>query len=416
MVCISTVSFIDGDYYENAVKTQVFKSQKRNILMEENAKDFAALRRKRKRRRSLKKFLGFFILIAVVAGLYIMRDRWLPRLETVYTNRDTVEPNEGNFPISITGGIDYQTGVLDNYFVLLSDTHLYLYDVNGTLKDNRQHTYSNSVLKCSSEAVLVYENGGYNFKIEGRRKTIYEKKLDNTIIFADISNEGYAVVVTSSDMYVCTLTVYDEKGKELYTRNSVERIVDVSFHKKSTGCCIVTLDAKEGQIVSKSASMSFTDENELWSSESLPTMCIAAHATADGGMFLFGDTECAYYSNEGVHESGYDYSLDLLEAAFSEDRAAMLFENEERRKTSLVLIGGSKAAPVEITIGNSIKHMNVKDDLVYLMTADSLKAYNYSGEIIAEKELSEAYRSFVMMGDYIFLVGYNKIDRININK
>ncbi|MDO5560023.1 MAG: DUF5711 family protein [Oscillospiraceae bacterium] len=378
-------------------------------------KDFAEIRKNKKKKRNMQKFVAAMIFLLLALGLYVSRSRWLPSSgyrNNVFSNK---EISDGNFPLSITNGINYQACKLGDNFVLLSDTQFYIYSVSGSLIESRQLTYSNAVLKSANNKALVYESGGNNFKVEGKRKTIYEKKTDDTIISAYISDKGYVAVITTSTQYVCTLSVYDTVGNQMYFRGCVEKVISVAFNKASTGCVLVTIDAAEGQIVSKAVSINFDSSEDNWTTENMDSLCISSYMTDDGGIFLFGDTQCAYYDSEGNAEPGYSYESTLIDATFTDGHAAMIFENEERRKTSLVLIDNHESTPQETVIDNNVKCIFAEGDIVYIMTSESIQAYNYKGELLKSEAISESYREFYKIDDYILLLGYNKIDRIEFS-
>jgi hypothetical protein len=321
---------------------------------------------------------------------------------------------EGNFPISIDNDdIDYQFSSMGKYFVMLSDTHMYIYSSDGSLKDTRQHDYSNSILKTSSKRALVYESGGKGLKVEGIRNTIYNKTMDNSIIFARINDEGYVAVVTSAEMYSCELTVYNEYGDEVYHRGCVDRIEDLCFTPNNDGCIVATVDALEGQIVSKVMYLNFTNQEETWTTEPLETLCLDMQLTKDGDILLFGDTKFAYYDMQGNQLGGYSYKNQLISGDCSQGSCAILFENEERRKTTMLLITDYNATPLEIVVDNNIKKIYVEDDFVYLLKNNSLETYDFNGNLLATSEVSDTYKDFVKIDDEVFLISYDRIDKID---
>ena len=217
--------------------------------------DIVLLRKRKKRRRQLSKFTAFMFIVGTAVMLYSKRDVWFPKLEGIGSRFQSVKSNgelaEGNFPLSISGGIDYQTGNLNGYLAILSDAYLYIYNDNGELYEERQHAYSNAMLQTAGKKAMVYESGGNRFRVESRSKIIYSKKLEDNIIFARLSDDGRAAVITSSETYICRLIVYDESGEEIYTRNCVERVTDLAFNEKATGCVLATADAGGGYVYSK---------------------------------------------------------------------------------------------------------------------------------------------------------------------
>lgn len=388
--------------------------------MEKDLKDvdIVLLRRRRKRRRQMAKFIAVLLLAAIVFGLYAKRDVWFPRLEGIGSRFQSVKSSDGelsgeNFPLSISGGIDYQVEDMGGYLAILSDAYIYIYTEDGELYEERQHAYANAILQTADKKALIYESGGNRFRVDNKRKNLYTKKLEQNIIFARISDNGNVAVITTSDTYVCTLTVYDESGEEIYSRNCVERVIDLTFNDDGTGCILATSDASGGEIVSKIISVSFDSKKDKWTSAALDTLCLKSYYDANG-ILVLGDTKSAYYNSKGELLSTYDYPSELIDWDYQDGKVAMLFRNEIKRHNYFTTIDSEKREPnqIEFTDG-SAKCIRLSDSQVLVMTKEGINKYSFKGT--GEKNISSesAYDKFIIIDDYIFLLGYDRIDRID---
>ena len=90
----------------------------------------------------------------------------------------------------------------------------------------------------------------------------------------------------------------------------------------------------------------------------------------------------------------------------------MIFENEERRKTTMLLIQDYKTTPIEIVIDNDIKKIYIEDNLIYVLRNNSLETYNFSGTLLATSEVSDVYKNFIKIGNEMFLISYDCINKI----
>jgi hypothetical protein len=369
-----------------------------------------------------KKRLIFTIIIVVVCIIGVVVYAFRHDIYKYYKKMSNLDGEimvnngelyEDNFPISITDDISYQFGTMGDKLLMLSDTHLYIYSSDGTLKDTRQHDYSNTILKTSSKRALVYESGGKNFKVESVRSTVYSKTMENNIIFARINDNGYVAVVTTADMYSCELRIFNERGDEVYYRGCVDRIQDLCFTNDNTACVAVTLDAQEGQIVSELMYLGFTNSDNDWTSEPLETLCVGVEMTSNDHIFLFGDTKCAYYDLAGTQIAGYSYKNQLLSDSFEDGKCAIIFENEEQRKTTMLLINDITSSPLEIAIDNDIKKIFVDDGLVYALKNETLETYAFDGSLVATASVSDVYKDFIKIGDAVYLISYDGIDKID---
>ncbi len=381
--------------------------------------DISLLRKRRKRRRQLVKLAAFMLLVGVCVTLYAQRDLWFPKLEGIGGRFQSVrsggELAEGNFPLSISGGIDYQTAELNGYLAILSDAYLYIYSDKGELYEERQHAYSNAVLQTSGKRALVYESGGNNFRVENKSKVLYSKKLDSNIIFARLSADGTTAVVTNSETYQCRVIVYDESGKEIYSRDCVERVIDLAFNDNSSGCVLATIDAVGGDMYSKLISLSFNSKKDNWTSEMLDTMCVKLYSY-DKSVFVMGDTKCAFYNEKGEKKTEYQYPAKLKDWDYYEGKAAMLFENETKRHSYITTFDSEKQDPnVTEFKDNNAKCIRLIDGNVCVLGKEGITQYNFGGG--SEKKISAegSYEKMIYIDKYIFLLGYDRIDRIDYN-
>ena len=387
--------------------------------MEKNIKDvdIVILRRRRKRRRQMAKFIAFILLASIIFGLYVKRDVWFPKLEGIGSRFQSVKSSGGelsgeNFPLNISGGIDYQVGNLNGYLAILSDAYIYIYTEDGELYEERQHAYANAMLQTSGKKALIYESGGNKFRIDNKRKNLYTKKMEQNIIFARISENGNVAVITTSDTYICKLTVFDDSGEEIYSRNCVERVIDLTFNEDGTGCILATSDAADGEIISKIISVSFDSKKDKWTSDALNTMCLKTYYDSNG-ILVLGDTKCAYYSNKGELLTSYDYPSSLIDWDYRDGKIAMLFENEIKRQNYFTTIDSEKREPNQNEFSNSSANcIRISGGQVLILSKEGIIKYDFNGG--GEKNISSesAYEKFILIDNYIFLLGYDRIDRI----
>ncbi|MGN0613003.1 MAG: DUF5711 family protein, partial [Porcipelethomonas sp.] len=378
--------------------------------------DIVLLRRRKKRRRQLTKFIIFALVVGLGITAYVKIDDWFPKLEGIGSRFHSVKSNstdsDENFPLSISGGIDYQVADLGGSLAILSDAYLYIYDSDGELYDERQHAYANAMLQTTDKRALIYESGGSQLRVDSIRKNIFTKKLDNTIVFARISEGGKIAVITNSDTYACKLTVFDDSGEEVYSRNCVERVLDISFNAEGTGCILSTSDASEGEIVSRIISVSFDSKEDNWTSDPINTLCLKTYYDSSG-IFVIGSTRCAYYSDTGKPEMTYDYPSTLVDWDYCEEGAALLFEDETKRQSSFTTISSTSKTPNEKKFSNSgVKCIRFADRNVLVLSKDGINRYGFKGTEETNLTPENSYERFIVIDDYIFLMGYDRIDRI----
>lgn len=390
------------------------------MAQEIDIKDLKRKRKLKKRKKFARRLIALLIIVLIGAVIYYTKDRWLPFFDGIATRYLPTEANNGelavgNFPIKISGGASYQVGTLENSFAVVDDTHVFIYSSDGKNIVNNQHDYANPILKTNNKKALIYDLGGLEFRIESKYKTEYEKQTDNTIILARLSSNDNVAVVTKSDKFVSVMRIYDDTGNKFFEWDCIDRIIDVTFTQAGDGCIVTTIDAQGGQLVSKLHRFNLDNKKEIWSSSNIDTMVISTQIRDDGTIVAFGDTKCAYYNRNGEYISSYIYKAKLIDYDCSGTMTALLFADEERRKSSLVMINDIKASIKEINVNEEAKHIIVDGDNAFMMTESKINEYTISGTQTSTVSIGEEYDDFHKLGNYIFLLGHDDINRIDFN-
>ena len=380
--------------------------------------DIVEQKKRDKRKRRLMKITGFLLAAGVCAGLYFTKDMWTPKLRGLGDQYQTIVNDgrlaEGNFPIEINGGAQYQVGCTQENVIVMSDAYIYFYNEEGGELKRRQHAFTNAVMEASGGRALLFESGGNEFSVEDRTGVLYTDKLDKNIMFARLSKEGYTAVVTTSDNYDCEIIVYDKKGSVIYERKCIERVNDISFKQGSKGCIISYFFAENGSLVTSVQDVSFTEDQEKWTSPGLDTLGLDVYSF-DEGAFVLGIEACGYVDSSGQISSLCRYDGDFAGGHCSKGKAAVIVNSEDRRKYEMLLFSGIGAEPVTIEFDSPLIDVTVYDGLAYVMTSDSVMAYNFSGSLRSTASVNDSYTGFARSENYVYLKSYNKIDRIDFN-
>lgn len=381
-----------------------------------SSEDIIAVKKKEKRKQRLVK-LAVILGVAILGGaLYATRDSWLPKLRGLGKQATTIINDgklaSGNFPIEISGGGEYQLSGSDDMIFVLSDSSICIYNEEGGQLNRRQHTYTNVVMNTVNGRALLYENGGYNFSVEDADGVLYKKETDDNIMFVRLSEEGYTAAVTESDNYACVITVYDSKGKVIYERKCVERVNDICFTEKSSGCILSYIYAENGSLVTSVQDIVFTENSDKWESPGLDTVGMEIYST-NGGAFVLGFDACGYVDGTGQINSLFRYDGDLAGGDCENGKAAVITNGKDTRRYNLTLFDGNGNSPLSISFENPLIDTAVFDGLAYVMTQDCIYAYDFTGKLRSTAQVNDSYTGFVRSDEYVFLKSFNKIDRID---
>lgn len=374
-------------------------------------------RKKKKRKLRVKRFLIFLMIVLFGCLAFVTRDKWVPFFDGIISRYKTIIVNDGhlakgNFPIAVGKSVDFDIEKMNKGFVLLTDSYIRIYDEHGENNVSKQHGMANPVIKAKNKRVLLYDIGGYTFTNENKLKTIYTKTTQDQILLGRLSEKEYTAIVTKSDKYTSLMTIYNKNGNEIFYSSSSDRIIDIAFDKSSTGCIATTIGAKGGQLVSTLLKFKFDKTEKQWSSEPIKTMVLTSSICEDGSIVAVGDTLYASFSSAGKLISSYKYTSDLVDYSTNGDITALISEHTENEKSNLTIISIGKK-PVEIVVDKTAKSVKVDDKIVYVLCDDELYTYDDEGVLLARADLAIEYVDFAVNDDYVYLLGYDDINRID---
>lgn len=378
--------------------------------------DIVDLKNKKIRQRRRKKMLIILGIAAVLALIVAARNLWIPIVKSWGKQYKTIVNSgklaDGNFPIDVDGGDNYQLSYTVKRIMVQSDTSLYIYDIDGNLLKKRQHAYSNPKLCVANGKALIYESGGNEFSVEDEDEVYYSRSFDNNIYFARLSSDGVTAVVTDSEDYSCELKVYDKKGTLIYERKCTDMLIDLSFINESSGCVLGFISAENGQITTKIREISFDKKGEKWTSPGFSACAYEIFGSSEG-TFVYGDTACGYIDPDGQISSYYEYDGECISGASMSGKSAVVINNDDRRVYTAALFSGNGKKPLEIQLESPAVAVSVFRGFAYILTQDEMQAYDFKGNLRSTAKVNDSYSGFVRSDDHIFLKGYDKIDRID---
>ncbi len=381
-----------------------------------DANDAIEKKNREKRKKRLVRFAVFLIILVIGTVIFLTQELWLPKLRGIGKQYTTIVNDgslaQGNFPIEVSGGGTYQLDCSDNMLFVLCDSSIYIYSNEGGLIKHRQHAYTNAVMNVVNGRSLIYESGGSRFSVEDRNDVLYSKELEENIMFVRLSAEGYTAVVTTSADYDCEINVFDRDGKFIYERKCVERVNDISFIEDSMGCVISYIYAENGSLVTSVQETLFTESSENWTSPGLDTLGVEVCGFGNGAAVI-GIDACGYVDENGKISSLYRYDGEFAGGACENGKTAVIINSDDTRKYVMTLFDGIGKEPLEMNFDSPLIDVTVSEGLAYVMTKNSVLAYDFEGSLRSTAQVNDSYTGFVRSGRYVFLKSFNGIDRIN---
>lgn len=189
-------------------------------------------------------------------------DKWWGNLQ------DSLTGSTGSYPVDVSGMNMKRLTLSGKYTVTFSDSYLTYLDDNGGEVARYACTYPSGLLSTAGQYVLLAEQDGRRFRLNTRSGMVFEGTAEQPIITAAVNAKGQMALLTQGPQgYTVQVTVYDRRGKVLYTRSRNQQAVDVALSADGSQVALLSVQATDGALhtIVDVFSLSSTDTKPLCS-------------------------------------------------------------------------------------------------------------------------------------------------------
>ncbi len=400
----------DGERRQQPTVTKKSTTAKRVNLTEYRKK-------KRNTKRTLK-LVAAGAVIAVFAYVWVNADTIFEPLRGIASQIETKTSSDVGFPISLPGSAGYSFERFGGNFSLLTDTYLYTYETSGAQIYALRHGYGNPVQVTSSRRILLYDKSAYSFGLYNKTSLIYEKKLDDKILYGTIGENDMAAIVTGSSRYSNILYVYDSGGNWKYTRKFAdENIFCTAFPENGDYIYAATIGVDSGEIVTNiyKFSLKNTDGYEWKYSFRTNSLPLGMHADSNTVTTVCDNRVISLKTSDGGVIGEYAYNGTLRDFVISGKSTAIYYNDMSSNKNMLVSLDGNMQASATVQLSSNAQQLLLDEDL-YVLDGTSINRFNpQTLEISQTIPTGSDYSSFVKIDNELFLLGYDVVDYERIN-
>ena len=329
------------------------------------------------------------------------------------------------FPVRIPGNAHQFTKntilPFDTGFILLTDTHIYVYNGDGSLRFSERHNYSEPLIEVAKSRFIVYDLNGEEHAIFGKKGLIRKTSTEQRILYGTIGNSESYAVVYRSPTYASVLQVYNKDGGQRYLKRLSDRnVMQTKFTQDDKEIITSMLSFDGGVIIAaiEKFNLSSDDETGVWRTQ-LPagSVPIALHTGKENVFVLCDNRIYALDIESGKMLGKYDYGGLLIDFDFTDAAALLLVDGyitEMAGSVNLILLSDT-AEPIEVA-GVSKDSVQVRfrknQEDISLLEEVYISRYNSQLEQVETFPLAEDYAKFAHVNDEILLLGFGSVDKL----
>ncbi|MBQ8614781.1 MAG: hypothetical protein IJ416_11250 [Ruminiclostridium sp.] len=371
-------------------------------------------RKSKKFKQNIAKLILIIICIALFAWVWFNADRLFEPLRGIASKIETRTSTSIGFPVTLPGSAGYSFEKFGENFSLLTDTYLYTYMTTGEQIYALRHGYSNPSQITSDRRILLYDKASYNFALYNKTSLIYEKTVDDKILFGALGSDDMVAIVTASSRYSNILYVYDSGGNWKYTKKFAdENIMNVAFTGDGQHLTATTVSVDSGEIVTTVYKYSVrSSESYEWKysfrSNSLPC---GLYADENNVITICDNKVVSLDCGSGELNGEYTFSGELMDFGITQSFMAIYYNDVSTNRNTIITLDHSAQPVATASAGSNAHKILLDNDTLYVLDGMNIRVFRTSllesGETTT---LTEDYTDFIKIADSVYLLGYDTVN------
>ena len=399
-------------------KSRVRRGVKPSAPQEQlSTEDKRVMRRRRQRSRMI---IRIAIVAAVVALAVVVWLNWssLAPDKVWAWMQDMMGGGTGSYPVDLSGTGARRLMQIDNYTVVLTDSHLTYLNDEGAEVNRFGCAYAQALMRAEGKYVLVAEQSGRRLQLSTRNKMLLEWESDYDIRSVALNSLGQTVVLTDGPQgYAVQIKVYDKEGKVLYTRSSNRTATDVALSPDGTTVSLVSVEAVDGTLNTRLEVFSTTTDltDALCVHTVADTLLYRAAYLADGTLVAVHEQGVVLMNPDSGSVTRYDPDgMRVLGYAVGGDGIALaLRAYGDTADGEVKVISSSGTVACNVPFTGEYRHLSGFGGRYALLTDSYAQAFTVNG-VTGKVTVQADGRQVTYTGTRVVVMGLNRLDAFSV--
>ncbi len=308
-----------------------------------------------------------------------------------YINNSFAKIGSGTgYPVMLTGGniADVKGG--GSYYLISSATNFEGYNSAGKNIFTYQHGYEKPVLKDSASRFMLYSQGDVQYSVFNLDKKLISGEMKNSILAANISDNGYYAIATVSDSYTSEVTVFNNKNKMVYQWFCSDYIIsDVVLSADGKTLAVAVFNADGGTYNSKIYILKYSSADPVKLIEYNDTMIYSLKEYNNSGFFAIFNNKADFISFKNYSVTNYSFEKDIIYSRGNGSNSIIVTGNDANTANNTVFVFNRKGnKQTEFQINFEINDIALYNKHIYILSDKKLYMFDIKGNQLGSADCS----------------------------
>ena len=351
--------------------------------------DIERLRKKRNRRQSAKRMAGFLLAVLLFFGvIYGWQAIRASNITEVVAGALAELESGSGYPIEFSSATIRQTEAMGNSLLVLTDTHLHIYNRHGKLLRSVPHQFANPVMKFGGSRILLYDTDSTRLLVESKTASVREMAFDHPVQFATLSPRGDLAVITNAQRFLGQVLVYSSALTDpVFSWKSAESyLYHVAFSSDGDSIAVAGAQVQNGDLVSGLTLYRLNGQEPIMQ-KSYVDETIHDLSCQNGQWQVLTDRGAYYYSGSGKARNTLSFRDEPLRAFCTKGdglSALILGDYQEFKSVRLSFVSESGEENAALSLQSAVEAMDVTGSNGAVHLGNRILIFSANGEILKE--------------------------------
>ena len=260
--------------------------------------------------------------------------------------------------------------VYKNGLVAASDSEIKMFTATGRVTLTAGSEMVNPRVSTSSGYILIYDQGRKSFSVYNSFVKLYSEHTEYPVAFADMSDNGEFLVVTSSAKYASVVKIYNGEFKLQSELSKNERVIWASISSNGRYAAVMTLGASAGEAKVKVSVLDCKKGEVISETDVSGSMPYRCDFLSNDRIVILLDDKALVISREGRAVGEYVYPASAQRIDVYKDRFAILFsEGAISGQKQLSVFDSGCSNIFTASVEGSIRDLELSGSYVYLLNS-----------------------------------------------
>lgn len=276
------------------------------------------------------------------------------------------------------------------------------------------HSYSVPVAQTKNGRAVVFDVGGYNYRVVSKTKMLYEKTLDSKIITASLGTDGSVALGLRGEGAMSRLVVYNRSQKVVYDWSCAkESIISTAVSDNGRRAAISIVGAENGELYSKVLVFDF-DYAEPIEEYDYKEQIVSNVVFIDGNKLMVSGEKVLSFIKSKDKKEDIDLSLNTLSHIYTDSSKMTVAVFSKYGSSSVKILRGYSKSGKELfstEINSNVRDVSCEGGYISVLTDRQLLSFNKKGKQVGSAEVSSDGISCFTNGSSTYVLTTGSIDK-----